>query len=399
VRADGTYLVSGGLGALGLRVAGWLVAQGARHIVLLGRRAPSAAAETELTKLREAGAEVATHAVDVADGAAIQRVVAALSALRGVVHAAGVPGHLSLETMDREALAAVLRPKVAGAWALHEATRGVDLDFFVMFSSIASAWGSKGQAHYGAANQFLDGLAWHRRACGLPGLSVNWGPWSGGGLATGEALELLERAGVGALVPAEGLALLGRAMAADATQIVAARIDWNRFRAVFESRGSRPWMADMGEPAAAAPVPDRAESIHRAEFAALARPARLERLRTHTQLQVARVLRLPEGELPPPRQGFTELGVDSLMAVEIRNRLAASLGIELPATLTFDYPEIERLAKFLEAQFDPAPMAPPPAEAESGGMAEARDRVADMTEAEAEEALLSRLRDLDGSSL
>jgi len=394
VRSDGAYLVTGGLGALGLRVAAWLAARGAGHLVLLGRRPPAPGAEAEIARLRAGGSRVTVQAMDAADGPALARLIAATPLLRGVVHAAGLPGFAPAENLEAGELAAVLRPKIGGAWALHEATRGAGLDFFVMFSSIASAWGSKGQTHYAAANQFLDGLAHQRRALGLPALSVNWGPWAGGGMATRETQDLLARAGVGALAPEDALAILGSALAAEATQLAAARIDWPRFRAVFESRGPRPLLGPFGGAPAAPAGPGAGLSGLPAELAALGEADRVLRLRALAGATIAQVLRLPAGETPSARQGFSEMGIDSLLAVEIRNRLASALGLALPATLVFDHPEIERLSRFLAAQFGPAAPGPEPDEPDAAALSEARHRLARMTEEEAEAWLLKKLEDL-----
>ncbi|MFI2764039.1 SDR family NAD(P)-dependent oxidoreductase [Streptomyces echinatus] len=186
VRPDGTYLVTGGLGALGLHTADWLVRRGARHLALIGRGAPSAAAERRIHAWRSKGVRVAVHRADVADVRALRRVLTdvngSLPALRGVVHAAGVLDDGALQRQTAERLRTVMAPKMSGAWNLHELTQDAELDFFVLYSSVAALMGSRGQSGYAAANAFLDALAHHRRSRGLPATSVAWGPWSGAGM-------------------------------------------------------------------------------------------------------------------------------------------------------------------------------------------------------------------------
>ena len=176
VDPEGTYLITGGLGALGLEVAHFLVNQGARHLLLVGRRGAEGKEET-VRKLEERGAQVTVLKADVSRADDVMRVLAAANSLRGIIHAAGVTTQESIAQMGLESLESVLRPKVAGAWLLHQMTERKEkaLDFFVMFSSIASVWGSKGQAHYAAANAFLDALAHYRCSLGLPALAINWG--------------------------------------------------------------------------------------------------------------------------------------------------------------------------------------------------------------------------------
>jgi NAD(P)-dependent dehydrogenase (short-subunit alcohol dehydrogenase family) len=212
---SGTYLVTGGLGALGLRVAGWLVARGARRLVLTTRRPrASAATDAALRALRQSGAEIVVATADVTRADDVDRVLRGISfvpaPLKGVIHAAGIDNRVALKSMNEEDLDTVLAPKVTGAWLLHERTRELNLDLFVCFSSMASVLGAQGRAHYSAANAFLDALALERRRAGTPALSVNWGPWRGGGMASSEQLEQFERIGNHGLDPDEALTELDR---------------------------------------------------------------------------------------------------------------------------------------------------------------------------------------------
>jgi acyl carrier protein len=317
--------------------------------VLTARHAPSAPAEAAIAILRGEGVTVRVITADVSQPAEVRRVLAVAAAelapIRGLVHAAGVIGQEPLATLTPAALAEVWRPKVAGALALDAATRELPLDFFVLFSSIAAVWGAKGQAHYAAANHALDALAHRRRALGLPALSVNWGPWTGGGMAGEAEREWLARLGVKPLAPAAALLALDRLLAGGAAQATVASIDWSVFKDVFEARGPRPFLANVGTPAAAA-----AATGPSTEVEALGRvPAaeRKEKLEAYLQGHVAAVLGFKDGRRPDVRQGFFALGMDSLMAVELRNRLGRAFGRRFAATLVFDYANIRLLAGYL----------------------------------------------------
>ena len=369
LRAEAAYWITGGLGGLGLRVARWLVGHGARQVVLTGRRAPSAAAEQAMAELRAAGARVLALRADAAEPDDVRRVLAeagaALGPVRGIVHAAGVLAAGPLSALTPDALAAVLRPKVGGAWALHEATRGLELDFFVLFSSIASVWGSKNHAHYAAANQFLDALALHRQALGLPALSINWGPWAGGGMAGDEEQDRLRRSGVAALAPDEALAALDHLLGCASPQAIVARVHWPTFRELYELRGPRPLLADLADEAAPAEAAlPAAPSRAVAALAETSAGERGPRLVDFLQDEVAAVLGCRDGRRPDPRKGFFELGLDSLLAVELRNRLARAFARKLPTTLAFDHANILALADYLGGYAlgwgaSPAPDSPP----------------------------------------
>ncbi|WP_443798157.1 beta-ketoacyl reductase, partial [Burkholderia vietnamiensis] len=235
----------GGFGALGLHTARWLAARGARTLILAGRQgAASDASRQALADLRERDVAVRCERLDIADPAAVDAFFAELRRdrvpLRGIVHAAGVVGYKPILQVGRDELDAVLQPKVAGAWLLHRHSEAFPLDFFVMFSSIASAWGSREQAHYSAANRFLDALAHHRRGLGLPALSVNWGPWAQGGMTFPDAEALLRRVGIRSLAADRALHMLDRVAAVPQAAIV--DIDLERFQGSYEARGPRPFL-------------------------------------------------------------------------------------------------------------------------------------------------------------
>ena len=245
--------MTGGLGALGLEIAEYLAAHGARHLVLTGRRSPSDAAQQRIDALREQyGCEFRVIAADVANPHDVARLLATVQAelppLAGIVHAAGEIGTTPLRTLDDAEVDRVFAGKVWGAWHLSEATADMQLDFFLCTSSIAAVWGSFGQTAYSAANAFLDGLAWRLREQGVPGISVNFGPWSAAGMADQDARAQLDRRGVRALSPADALAGMAELMVASsgrAAHGIVARIDWARFLPLYQMAGKRSFLAQL----------------------------------------------------------------------------------------------------------------------------------------------------------
>jgi amino acid adenylation domain-containing protein len=323
LRADATYLVSGGLGALGLLAAGWLVTRGAKHLVLVGRRAPNAETQTQIAAWTAAGVRVEVRAVDIADRSAVAALLATLPALRGIVHAAGTTADGAARSLTTEQFARVFAPKADGARHLDELAG--DLDFFVLFSSAASVLGTPGQANYAAANAYLDGLALARRARGKPALSVNWGGWTVG-LAAGLGERYAAR-GISAIAPARGFADLERLLAANVAQALVLPVDWRMFFAALPAGRVPPLLSDLAP--TSAPDGEDAIAAFRAKFAAAAtaeRPALLSEL---VRTEVARVLRLAPEKLGDA-QAFNALGLDSIMAVDVRNRLRLATDADVP---------------------------------------------------------------------
>ncbi len=366
VRSDVSYLITGGLGALGLAIAEWLAGEGAKHLVLVARRRPGDAALARIEALRdEKGCQVETVSVDVGDAAAVEGLIGRFGeakgwpALGGVIHAAGVERVDTLAEMTAEAFDAVWQGKVKGAWNLHQATRRLaDLDVFLCLSSIASVWGSQGQAHYASANAFLDGLAAARRAEELPGTVVNFGPWSDGGMADPEMQAWLARAGIALLSPAEGLGVIEACLGKGLTDLVAARVDWSTFAAVMEARRTRPIFAKLRGDRPSARSSEKTDLAARVEQAPTG--GREALLTDEVRGLTAAVLDLDPVAIDATT-GFFDLGMDSLMAVELRRRLERAVGAALPATLAMDHPNAEAVAAFLlQRHFgaDAAPAAP-----------------------------------------
>ena len=345
-----SYLITGGLGALGLKVARWMVERGTQHLILTSRRGiASPQAQEAVDDLERRGCQVRVVKADVSNEEDVIRLLetsAEVGHLRGIIHAAGVVDSHLLTEMTTDDLLPLLRPKVIGSWLLHQHTQEAELDFFVMFSSIASVWGSVGQAHYAAANQFLDAFAHYRRAMGLPALAINWGPWVGGGMATDEAQEWLSQRGVSALESASALDALEYLLGTPVIQKTVAEVEWARFKSLMEIRGPQPLFAAIEAIEEAQQIGQTsAEAWFLPELEEAPPSAREALLRTHLQREVAQVLAAPQ--LPAAQEGFFDMGFDSLMTVELSNRLQASLGVSLPSTLAFDFPNIDALVQHL----------------------------------------------------
>jgi len=357
LRGDGTVLITGGLGALGLLTAGWLVeAKGARHLILLGRSAPTGERLEAVEALRASGATVTVASADISDRGRLAEIIGGIDPehpLRGVVHAAGVldDGVISQQTPER--IARVFAPKVRGAWHLHDLTRDLDLDLFVIYSSAASLLGSPGQCNYAAANAFCDGLAWRRRAAGLPALSINWAAWSGGGLASATMSSAdwarMSRQGFGAIQPADGVALLEAATFHGEPQLGVLPLDLGALRKLQRLGPIPSILRDLvGSRAAGPSAAAGAKSSALIQKLKDAPPGeRQATLESALQVEVARILALSSANDVSVRRPLRDFGLDSLMAVELRNTVSLLVGEPLPATLLFDYPTVEKLAAWL----------------------------------------------------
>ncbi|MEU6162543.1 type I polyketide synthase, partial [Streptomyces sp. NPDC047130] len=369
----GTILVTGGAGALGGHVARWLAGRGAPHLVLLGRRGPDTpGTEALVAELAALGTATTVAACDVTDRHALAAVLDAIPEnrpLTGVVHAAGAGQATPLADTDDAEIARVLDAKVAGAAHLDALTRerGLELDRFVVFSSIAATWGSGGQAVYAAANAYLDALVEQRRAHGHAGTSVAWGPWAGPGMAeVGGAEEHLHRHGLVALDPHLAVAALARAVDLGEDCVTVADVDWARFAPAFVSGRDSALLTGLPEAAAAlapAPAPGRPASGFRDSLLAAPGSRRHGMLLDLIRSRAAVCLGLPTTTAVEADRSFRDLGFDSLTAVELRDLLAAETGLALPATLVFDHPDPGSLAEhltgaLLEHAGPPAPETP-----------------------------------------
>ncbi|MFG1699521.1 SDR family NAD(P)-dependent oxidoreductase [Nonomuraea sp. NPDC049309] len=356
--AEGATLITGGTGGLGALLARHLVTEhGVRRLVLTGRRGLDAPGAAELRdELAGLGAEVTVAACDVADRAALAALLEETRPLAAVVHAAGVLADGTIPTLDDERLARVLRPKVDGAWHLHELTRDLDLRAFVLFSSTTGLMDGAGQGNYAAANAALDALAAERAAAGLPAVSIAWGAWEAGSGMAGRLDDRqtarLAASGMRPLTSEEGLALFDAALAAGHPAPVACRLDLAALRgrdteppALLRAlAGRRPARAAAAGPGSLA---DRLGAMSPVE--------RRELLLGVVRAEAAGVLGYGSPDAVPVDRAFQELGFDSLSGVELRNRLGRRVGMALPATLVFDHPTVTALAGFLADRFGGTP--------------------------------------------
>ena len=354
-RPRGTTLITGGTGALGVRMARWLAGNGAEHLVLLSRKGGDADGMAELaTELGELGARVTFAACDITDRDSVSGVLTGLAdqgdQVRSVVHAAGLAPLGTVEQLTAAEVAEVAASKVAGTLLLDELLAGHDLDAFVLFSSISGTWGVGDHAAYAMSNAFLDAYAQYGRQRGVPLLSVAWGPWAGGGMIAEELQDVLRRRGIPVIDPEPAIAGLQQALDHDDTVIAIADVDWDRFVSTYTTSRPSPLLADL----AAAPAVEQAttedEPALRRKLAGLS-PADVDRaLVEFVREHAAKVLGHADPAAITADRAFKELGFDSLTSIDLRNKMTVASGLRLPATLVFDNPTPTALAQYLRTE-------------------------------------------------
>ncbi|MEM9272038.1 MAG: SDR family NAD(P)-dependent oxidoreductase [Cyanobacteria bacterium P01_F01_bin.143] len=351
---DKTYLIAGGLGDLGLLVANWLVEKGAKHLLLIGRNQPSEYAQQQISQLEQKQVNVTIAQADIANYDSLQQIIgrkpcapttsAPLPPLGGIIHSAGTLDDGMLINMDSERMATVMNPKVLGAWNLHQLTKDMPLDFFILFSSAASLLGSPGQTNHVVANTFLDTLAHYRQAQGLPGLSLNWGAWSDiGEAARRKADRQMNLKGIGSIAPQEGLAILEKLFNQSSPQVGIVPIDWSRFIAAGYNL---PLVEDFKQIKQTSEI-STSSSNFLTELQAINPEHQLKFLITFLQKEVGKVLGLSANQLPSVSQGFFDIGMDSLMAIELKNKLENNLQATISSTVIFEHSNIEQLANYI----------------------------------------------------
>jgi acyl transferase domain-containing protein/acyl carrier protein len=348
VRKGVTYLVTGGFGGVGQLIGQWLAEQGASDVALMGRTAQ--ATHPAAREIAALGARVYVVAADVADEASTAAALAELSGrappLAGIFHAAADFDATAIAETTRAGARAVLRPKLDGLIALERATAAQDLDFVVLFSSTTALLGASGFAAYAAANAFLDASA-ETAPAGRRTLSIRWGTWEAMRLASTEQQDAYRAAGLEPLPKAQALDLMGRALGGGAATPVFAKIDWVKLKPLHEARGVRPFLGAMEAEATETPADGRTAKL--VDVLREAAPDRREQLLLDfVAAEVAIVLESPSDAPPAHDAGLFELGMDSLMSVELKRRLERGFGAALPSTLTFNYPNIRALARFLQ---------------------------------------------------
>jgi NAD(P)-dependent dehydrogenase (short-subunit alcohol dehydrogenase family) len=350
IRSDRTYMITGGLGGLGLSLASWFVQKGARHLVLVGRNAPGEAARESIRSLEENGAIVRVMRADIAQRSDVDQLWTQLRKdlprLAGIVHAAAVLDDRSLLEQSAESFARVFAPKVLGAWNVHEKSLDEELDFFVMYSSLAALIGSPGQANYCAANAFLDALAHARMREGRPGMSIQWGAFSEVGLAAAQAKrgQRLSTRGASSISPVEGLEVLEKLLHAPRPEIGIARLDWEQLPQAFPAMQQSAFFKDIV--ATRATTSSNESSSLRRQIAEAGEHEGLTLIANFLHHQLARILRMESAKFEATTS-FYQLGVDSLMQLELKERILAGLGINLPIVTLGRYPNLAGLSKHL----------------------------------------------------
>ncbi|UQA57015.1 type I polyketide synthase [Polyangium aurulentum] len=413
LRADGTYLVTGGLGGIGLAVARWLVEQGARRLILMGRTPlpprtewaglqagnPFAEQVAAVRAIESLGASVHLVALDVGDEAGLRAFLAAFQReawppIRGVVHAAAVVHDRTVSNLDEATLQADLGPKMVGGYLLHRLLEDAPLDFFVLFSSGSAILSSPFLGAYAAANAFLDALAHHRRALGRTALSVNWGFWEEVGLAARRQKERggsLAPQGMGSFTPAQGLEVMRMLLEGDATQTVVMPVNWKQWGQFHPAGARSPLLSELVREQVGREKPaQEGSSLRQALLDIEPGWRRRAKMEAHLREQVGQVLRLSPAKVGL-HQALGSLGLDSLMGLELRRRFEASTGLTLPATLVWTYPTVSELSDHLAAQMGiPLEQAAPSPPADAGPPTTS-DEPEDLSEEEAAALLAETL--------
>ncbi|KAB8141147.1 type I polyketide synthase [Chloroflexia bacterium SDU3-3] len=404
-RPDASYLITGAFGALGQLVARWMVERGARRLILAGRSAlppraewadlapssPAAERVALIRSLEAGGASVHLAQVDVADEAELAGYLAQFRregwpAVRGVIHSAGIVRDQILMQMDAASFTDVLRPKVLGGWALHRCLRDTPLDFFVLFSSVASQVVSTGQANYAAGNAFLDSLAQHRRAQGLPALSINWGPWAVGMVRDLNLIEHYERRGMAPIAPEDGMSALGRLLGQPVAQASVLMATWPTVLEYYPQHP--PLFAHLAQQANAE-ADDAGEQSLAQRIAQAEGPERLALVEEQLRDLAARVLRLDRAKLDV-QQPLSALGMNSMMAIELKNRIDLTLNVTVAVVELLQGFGVAQLAARLLPQIEAQV-----ALASAGALSEeAAQQIAEQVDGATLDELLSELENL-----
>jgi len=352
---DKTYLITGGLGALGLTFARWFSTKGVKNLALIGRSNPSKEAKNTIQLLTDANVNVSVFKADISDAIAMENVFMQLKKqmppLGGIIHAAGALKDGFLLRLSQSDFDTVMAPKVKGSWLLHQHTKDLDLDFFICFSSMASVMGAPGQSNYAAANAFMDALVQYRNKLGMPGVSINWGAWGEIGMASrmdAKNQAQWHKKGVGQIPVHAGLELFPKLCCLPIPQIVVLPVEWNQF---FHEHQQVSSFYDAFKPI------EKNEPEEQTKTLPLIRQLQdksdEERniiLANQIKLMVQQIIGLTTEEDIDKDVGLFDLGIDSLMAVELKNQIENSLGITLQSTLIFNYPTIQDITNYLQTE-------------------------------------------------
>ncbi len=345
LKSDNAYLITGGWGALGLQVARWLLAKGAKHLVLVGRSKPNRDAQKEIDRLSN-NATIEIESIDISQLELVQNLVNNYPKLTGIIHAAGVLDDGILQNQTWARFDSVISPKLDGAWNLHRATQDLTLDFFVMFSSVASLIGSPGQGNYSVANAGLDAIARYRRSQNLPALSINWGPWANTGMAADKKFQL---SGIELINPQQGLDNLEILINSDLERVGAIAVDWHRLSEQFNYIRSANYFDLLLDKLQLKTEKSESTPIF-AELFAITATERANYLTNYLQTAIAQILQVNKERLSLT-DSLLDLGMDSLMVMEAIDRLKEDLQLMLYPREFYERPKIDSLARYLAVEF------------------------------------------------
>jgi 8-amino-7-oxononanoate synthase len=342
-----SYLISGGFGALGLTVAEWLVTKGAQELILVGRNQPSTTAKARIAELESQGVIINPVFADISQQKAVETIIQNHPRLRGVIHAAGILDDGMSINLSKERFDRVLAPKMHGGWNLHHCTQKLPLDFFICFSSIVSLIGSFGQGSYAAANAFLDALARYRHQLGLPALTINWGAWADAGMAMQEKAEKWQDLGMIPLQPQAALNILDRLLEEGKINIGIIDVNWGQFLQKTGQTNKNKLFEALISPNTPKVATNKPQSTIIAKLTGTKIDDRPPILNEYLRDCLAKVLGFNNSDAIDIDIDFGDLGMDSLMAVELANLLQTNLNIDIDSNTLFDYPTVEALSNYL----------------------------------------------------
>ena len=354
IDTEGAYLITGGLGALGLQLAQWLAEKSAKRLILVARSKPSIEAQEIIDRLTEKGVEITIAQADVTNKQQIATVIEECkTSLKGIIHAAGILDDGFLQNQTWQRFTKVISPKVLGAWNLHQLSVDLSLDFFVLFSSVASLVGSPGQSNYAAANAGLDAIARHRQAQGLPALSINWGPWANAGMAVNKGVN---RQGINLIEPRSGFKILEQLLAGG-KQTIPAQVgvlsaDWNQLAQQFSYLRQTNYLANLitEEKETKSQQARKPQKDVCAELLAISAQTREEYLIDYLKEVTAQVLQIDKDNIAV-NDSLLDTGADSIMVMEVIDRLKGDLNLMLYPREFYERPRINSLAKYLAVEF------------------------------------------------
>lgn len=383
-RAEGSYLITGGFGSFGLELAHWMGGQGVKQLVLTGRKGNVTPESKQMVaKLESKGIRVMSVSMDVSNPSEVKKLIdniqKTMPPLMGVIHLAAVLDDALIMDLNPQRVTNVMKPKVLGAWNLHQETKHLKLDYFVLFSSVSSLIGNAGQGNYVAANTYLDTLAHQRRSQGLPAISINWGALGEVGMAIKdkEVEQRLKRGGIHTINTSQAMLAFGRILTWNPPQLGVVHMDWEAFSNTNALSARMPryshLITSQKEDLNANKKP---KTVHQWELA----PVNLRRSKVidHIRMLTAKVLGIPNMDRVLPHVQLFDLGIDSLTAVELKNNLEADIGLSLGSSLVFNYPTIDTLADYLIATLFNDTISEPKIEEKDDGLQELSDEEAEL---------------------